>query len=201
MARGEHQNRKMRDERREQILRAGLRLFATKGLAATRATDIAKACGIAQGLLYHYYRSKEELFTELIRSAFERMNDAVCMLEAMKLSPADKIRTAMRELVRGFQQSEDAADYFMLVARATANDAIPAQARKIIEQENTLAYEVLTRIIKAGQRDGAIVEHPPEQLALLFWVIVKGIALHRAAHGEAFAPPDSELLTTVFFVE
>jgi len=66
----------MREERRTQILEHALILFATKGLAATKISDIAEASGIAQGLLYHYFPSKEAIYVELIRKAFDGMSEA-----------------------------------------------------------------------------------------------------------------------------
>ena len=72
MARNAEHNQKMRDERREKILYHALRLFAAKGLYATKITDIAAECRMSQGLLYHYFRSKEEIFTELIRGRSRR---------------------------------------------------------------------------------------------------------------------------------
>ena len=61
MARNKDLNQKMKDERREQILSNALILFAAKGLSATKITDISAASGISQGLLYHYFESKEEI--------------------------------------------------------------------------------------------------------------------------------------------
>ncbi|MEZ4833367.1 MAG: helix-turn-helix domain-containing protein [Caldilineaceae bacterium] len=47
-----------------------LRLFATNGLAGTKVADIAAAAEMSHGLLYHYYRAKEDIYVELIRHAF-----------------------------------------------------------------------------------------------------------------------------------
>jgi len=76
LARNKDLNQKMKEERREQILSNALMLYAKKGLSATKITDIASASGISQGLIYHYYRSKEEIFVELIGIAFARLNEA-----------------------------------------------------------------------------------------------------------------------------
>src|SRR5690349_13660292 len=97
----------MRDERREQILSSALKLFAAKGLAATKITDIAAESGISQGLIYHYFRSKEEIFIELIRGAFERMNAAARALERLPLAPREKINKAIVELLRSIEEHED----------------------------------------------------------------------------------------------
>ena len=66
MGRDEEHNRRMREDRRRRILSEAVRLFATRGLGATRVGDIAAAAGMSQGLLYHYFASKEEIFTDIV---------------------------------------------------------------------------------------------------------------------------------------
>ncbi len=201
MTRGAATNQRMRDERREQILAAGLRVFAARGLAATKIGDIARAAGISHGLLYHYFRSKEDVYLEIIRGALERMNAAALGLERSPLAPADKIRIAFRELVRGFEENEDAARTFLLIAEASASEATPAAVRAVIEKQRRIPYQVVARILKAGQRSGSIRKGDPEELSLLFWVIVRGLAVHRTAWGSAFRAPDLSILTRVFCEE
>jgi len=198
MARNAQQNQKMRDERRKQILSTSLKLFATKGLGATKIADIVQESGISQGLLYHYFRSKEEIFVELIRHALEGMNKAARTLEQMPLTPTEKISKAITEMLRGMSENEDFARYFLLVAQANFSDAIPEEAKRVIEKESGLPHEVMTRIMQAGQRDGSIKEHRAEDLALVFWVIMKGFALHKAARGAEFRLPDTRILVDFF---
>lgn len=198
LGRNKELNQKIKDERREQILSKALMLFATKGLAATKITDIASAAGMSQGLLYHYYRSKEDIFVELIRSAFERMNTASLELEKLPLSPREKIRLAIEKLLQGLEDNEDTGRYYLLIAVATASEAIPAAAKTIIQKENMVPYEVITRIITAGQKDGSIKDYEAQDLALVFWTSMKGLALHQAVHGKKFKMPDADILMSMF---
>ena len=52
---------KVQEERRRQILQAAVRAFARRGYHACRVSDIAKEAGVAYGLVYHYYKSKDAL--------------------------------------------------------------------------------------------------------------------------------------------
>ncbi|MFN8442786.1 MAG: TetR/AcrR family transcriptional regulator [Caldilineaceae bacterium] len=198
MARNQETNQKLKDERRERILSAALLLFATKSLAATKVTDIADAAGMSQGLMYHYFKAKEEIFTELIRSAFERINYACCVLEEMPNPPQEKIRMAITTLLQGIQENADHARYHLLIAQATASESIPDEARAIIEQENQLPYEAIARVMRQGQAEGTIRAHDPNELALVFWSSIRGLAIYRALHGDKFKAPDPELLMKVF---
>lgn len=60
----------IRQQRTSDIINAALRLFAQKGFNATSVTDIAKEAGIAKGLLYNYFESKDHLLEEVIMEGF-----------------------------------------------------------------------------------------------------------------------------------
>ena len=55
-------------ERKQQLVDAAAELFAANGYAATRIQDICRRAGVAKGLFYWYFPTKEELFAELVRS-------------------------------------------------------------------------------------------------------------------------------------
>lgn len=198
MARNADQNQRMRDESRRKILSSSLKLFATKGLGATKITDIVEESGISQGLLYHYFRSKEEVFVELIRHALQGMNAAARALEKLPLTPTEKIARAITELLRAMSENDDFARYFLLVAQANFSEAIPEEARAIIKEESDEPHEVMARIMRSGQQDGSIKKHRAEDLALVFWVLMKGFALHKAARGAEFTLPDTRILIDFF---
>lgn len=58
-----------REKRRLDILEAALDLFTSKGYGATRTSDIAKAVKMSDGLLFHYFASKELLYLEIVKMA------------------------------------------------------------------------------------------------------------------------------------
>lgn len=65
--RTEEQNKEIRFEKRELIMNVSLKLFAAKGYHSTSISQIARAAKISQGLLYSYFKSKEELLLELFK--------------------------------------------------------------------------------------------------------------------------------------
>ena len=201
MTRNAEHNQRMRDERREKILHHSLRLFATKGLYATKISDIAAEVQMSQGLLYHYFRSKEEIFTELIREAFEKMNTAAYMLEELPLTPREKIRMAIVQLLRSIEESEDFASTVLLNAQAGISQATPAEAQSIIREESSIPYAVVERIMREGQKDGSIKQHDARELSLVFWTTIKGLAMHKAVYGAAYKSPDVDILTSMFFTD
>ena len=198
MPRSNAQNQQLKDERREQILSQALTLFSRKGLAATKISDIAHAADISLGLMYHYFSSKEAIFVELIERAFHRLNQACRWLDEQPMPPLEKITFALTELLKLLEQDEDAARYHLLIAQATASDAIPAEAKAIIERDNTFPYEAIARIIAAGQQEGTVKQHDTHQLALIFWTSINGLAIYKAVHGASFKAPDAMILIEMF---
>ncbi len=201
MARNKELNEKLKDERRDLILTTALSLFASRGLAATKITDIAKAANMSQGLLYHYYSSKEEIFTELVIRAFERLVAASRGLESDPSPPADKIKMAIKALLEGFENSKHAANYYLLIAHAELSNASPDEAKTAIQRYWYIPYQIMEGIMRKGQQDGTIKNHDPAEMAQLFWNTINGIAMYRAMHPDIYRSPDINILSGMFLKE
>ena len=59
-------NNKPKDNSKDQILEAAMKVFVKNGYAQTRMEDIAEVAGLSKGAIYHHYKSKKELFLSLI---------------------------------------------------------------------------------------------------------------------------------------
>lgn len=200
MPRNKEENQKVRDERREQILAAALGLFAGKGLSATRITDISDKTGISQGLIYHYFRSKEAIFTELIGKGLNNLNDAARNLEQMTIPADEKIRLAVNGLLEGLNREQAAVNYYFLMTQTALSDSFPVEAREIIRNGNDLKYQVMARIFKQGQLDGTVRPVPAEELATLLFSLVNGLALNKAYYRDQFRLPATEPVLRMFLI-
>ena len=201
MPRNKEANQKVKDERRDQILSAALSLFATKGLSATKIADIAIKTGMSQGLIYHYYKSKEEIFTWLIGSAMSKMNEAALGLEKLPVSAKEKIVMAVEGLLNGFDENADTSNYYFLITQTALSDAYPEEAKAIIRSQNDVKYEVIARIMKQGQMDGTVKNHDAKEMATLFFSSINGLALNKAVYGPRFKMPDKNILLSMFLKE
>jgi TetR/AcrR family transcriptional regulator len=201
MSRNKELNQIIKDERREQILTAALKLFATKGLAATRMSDLSESTNISQGLVYHYYRSKEELFTNLLDTAIEKMNTAAINLEILPLPAKDKIILAIDSLLKGFNENANTSYYYFLITQTALSDAFPQEAKDIILSKNNIKYDVMMRIFKQGQDEGTVKNHHVSEMATLFFSTMNGLALNKAIHGAKFKMPDKNIILDMFLKE
>jgi AcrR family transcriptional regulator len=198
MARNQELNQKMRDERQEQILLSALKIFVVKGLAGTKIREIAAKAGMSLGLAYHYYPSKEEIFTELLRIAYGKMNRAILDLEKQPITPRKKIRMAIESMLEDLNGSENFGWYCLLISQAAISLDIPPEARAIIDREKNVAYEAMERIILAGQRDGSIKHYDARDMSLVFWTSINGLAVNKAVQGDKFQLPDVSILARMF---
>jgi len=198
MGRNQEQNQIQRDSQRARILSVSLRLFVSRGFAATRITDIATEARISSGLIYHYFQSKDDMLVSLLEESLPKMDAAARDLEAMALPVADKIRLALRMLIRGIQENAETGKFHLLVALVSASDAVPDAARLILKRHAHGPYQAMERIFAKGQEEGSVRSGNPRDIAMLFWALIKGLSIHHAVHGNTLGEPDPETLLTFF---
>lgn len=201
MARTEEQNDQMREARKEKIRHEALTQFAMKGLFATRIQDIAQGAGMAQGLLYHYYPSKEAIYLDLIHDALDKMNGASRYVQEMDCSAQEKILFALRELFKTIHTSDRFRQTCRLIAQATNSMEIPADAYARLQEKRELPYQLMAEVMRQGQREGSVVEGDPNALAVLFWTSVNGLAIYFATRKDVGLTVDHRLLAATFLKE
>src|SRR5258708_3389851 len=96
---------------------------------------IAAEAGVSQGLFYHYFKSKDELFTSLVQEAMEESLSAIDNLYQVPGSPKDKIRLLTESILH-----ESGAPYFRLIYQARNSDGIPAKAKQLIDAYSMKMY-------------------------------------------------------------
>ena len=198
MARTQAQNEKMREERKKLIKEGAVKLFASKGFFATTITDIAKDASMAQGLVYHYYKSKDDIYLEVISNALDMMKEAVEGLKKSKQPANEKIRDAIRELFRTIQTSESFNQTVRIIISARNSTAIPEKVKAVLDEKRDIPYQVLSEIFKTGQQEGTIIEEDPYTLSIVFWTFINGLAIYKSTRGEEKAFPKPEILFLTF---
>jgi AcrR family transcriptional regulator len=79
-------------DRRRELVRAAIRVFARKGFHAARVGDIASEAGVAHGLLYHYFRSKDEVLETIFRETWARLVEQTRQIEQAGVPLQEQIR-------------------------------------------------------------------------------------------------------------
>jgi TetR/AcrR family transcriptional regulator, fatty acid metabolism regulator protein len=83
-------------DRRRELLDAAVRVFARNGFHAARVGEIAEEAGVAHGLLYHYFRSKDEVLETIFRETWSGLVDETKRIEASGATLREQLRRFAR---------------------------------------------------------------------------------------------------------
>jgi AcrR family transcriptional regulator len=136
------------EEKRRQILEAAVRAFARKGYHACRVGEIAQEAGVAYGLVYHYFASKEALLQTIFRETWEQMLARIREVEEGDDPAREKVRKVTALLLRTWKRDPDLVR--VLVREVTRS---PEQLQQQIDEIGH-ASEALERIVASGQASG-----------------------------------------------
>jgi TetR/AcrR family transcriptional regulator, fatty acid metabolism regulator protein len=143
-AKAERQHKK-----RERILDAAVHVFAKHGFYATRVSDIAKAAEVADGTIYLYFASKEEVLRSVFESRVERLLETVRADLPKQPSAANKL-SAIISMQLGLLESErELAEVITVITRQSAKLMREYAAPKF------LAYlDLIAAVVAEGQASG-----------------------------------------------
>ncbi|MBO7743182.1 TetR/AcrR family transcriptional regulator [Paenibacillus sp. MWE-103] len=163
-------------ERKEQIKKAALKIFAAKGLAGTKMSMIAEEAGISQGLSYRYFQSKDEIFTLLLEEAIEEARNAIQEIGKLPGSPLEQIRAFTLQLL-----DENHRLYFLLVQQAQTSEGVPTKAKEALERYSPQdTIEQIIPIFIRGQQEGIFSAGDAYKRLILFLSVVSGLMLQDA---------------------
>jgi AcrR family transcriptional regulator len=151
------------EDKRRVILDAAVRVFARKGYHTSRVGDIAEEAGVAHGLLYHYFRSKEELLETIFRETWGDLLDAVRSVEETDETARERLAGIAKILLRSWRRDPDLVR--VLVREVTRSSHLQRQIKEIDE-----AFAGLERIVVRGQADGEFrPEIDPRMASYVFY--------------------------------
>jgi TetR/AcrR family transcriptional regulator, fatty acid metabolism regulator protein len=136
-------------DKRTLILDAAIRVFARKGYHASRVGDIAAEAGVAHGLLYHYFDSKEELLESIFRETWTDLLVALEQVEREVRPAGEQLRQVAAILLRSWRRDPDLV---RVLVREVARS--PQLGGRVDEIEK--AFAVIERIIDRGQQAGEV---------------------------------------------
>ena len=153
-------------DKRRQILDAAIRVFATRGFHACRVSDVADEAGVAYGLVYHYFGSKEEILNTLFSERWQIMLDAIAEIDTRQEIPArDKLYLVASFIIDSYRHEPDLMKVIIVEVTRAANSFGREHLAKIRE-----AYDMIGQIVEGAQRDGVFKrEISPDFAALMFY--------------------------------
>ncbi|MBQ8798990.1 MAG: TetR/AcrR family transcriptional regulator [Lachnospiraceae bacterium] len=178
MPKSKERCQEIREEMRTTILQKSLLYFAKNGFAGTKISDLSRNIGIAQGTIYVYFESKEELYQEILRIAdYEQELKQLKLLLHLPLSAKAKLRRLSEKVIHQLQTDE------MFAAKTALNTQMMLEKSKEFASVDTSyqseLYACTAKIIEHGQKEGTMVDGSAMKLADYYWGVVYLYALKR----------------------
>lgn len=162
MPKSQERCQEIREETRNLIIRKSVLYFAKNGFDGTKISDLSRHIGIAQGTIYIYFKSKEELYSEIFSISDKiAKNDKLTTLVKLPLPADTKIRKLSDFLIKNLKEDE------MFSA------GIALYTQRLLEGEADQSfYKTTEKIIKQGQKEGCVVSGNSRKLSELYWGVV-----------------------------
>jgi AcrR family transcriptional regulator len=137
-------------DKRRQILDAAIRVFARQGFHSTRVSDIADEAGVAYGLVYHYFKSKDEVLNELFSERWSLLLAAIEETDSSDATPRDKLAAVASFIVDSYRHDPELMKVIIVEVTRAANSFGRTHLPEIRR-----AYDSIAKIVADGQEAGA----------------------------------------------
>ncbi len=185
-------------DKRRLILDAAVRVFARQGFHTCRVSDIADEAGVAYGLVYHYFPSKEAILDTLFLERWEVMLAAIDEAAASDLAPREQLRAIASFIVDSYRHDPDLMKVIVVEVTRAANTFGRTHLEQIMR-----AYESMARIVAQGQAAGVFRSEVDATFAaqafygLIEQVLTQWIFSEREIPAEEFEHVKAELVEMI----
>ena len=153
-------------DKRTLILDAAIRVFAEHGYHGARVADIAEDAGVAHGLLYHYFASKDEVLRTIFVENWGELIGRFRAVEDADESASEKLEGIAKILLRTWRN--DPALVTVMVREVARSQQLQAQVTEVRE-----AFAIVERVIEEGQAQGTFRADVDARLAS--WIFYGGL--------------------------
>ena len=161
MPKSQERCQEIREETRNLIIKKSVLYFARNGFAGTKISDLSKHIGIAQGTIYIYFKSKEDLYAEIFAISDKIAgNDKLVLLAELPLPAVQKIKKMSDYLIKNLKDETFAAGIALYTQRLLEGEA------------DQSFYRTTENIIKQGQKEGSVVAGNARKLSEFYWGVV-----------------------------
>jgi TetR/AcrR family transcriptional regulator, fatty acid metabolism regulator protein len=149
-------------DKRRVILDAAVRVFARQGFHTCRVSDIADEAGVAYGLVYHYFGSKDEVLDTLFVERWDVLLAAIRETDAQETAPRAKLSAIASFIVDSYRYDPELMKVIIVEVTRAANSFGRTHLGKIGE-----AYDLIAEIVRKAQADGSFSDAVSPQFAAM----------------------------------
>jgi TetR/AcrR family fatty acid metabolism transcriptional regulator len=158
-------------DKRRIILDAAVRVFARQGFNGCRVSDIADEAGVAYGLVYHYFRSKDEVLDTLFLERWNILLEAIRETDRQDISPREKLHQIASFIIDSYRHDPELMKVIIVEVTRAANSFGQTHLGKIRE-----AYELIADIVAKAQEEGAFKDTiTPQFAAMAFYGAIEQV--------------------------
>jgi len=158
-------------DKRRVILDAAVKVFAREGFYGCRVADIADEAGVAYGLVYHYFRSKDEILDTLFLERWGLMLEEIARVDAEPAPAREKLAAVAGFIIDSYRHDPDLMKVIIVDVTRAANSFGRSHLEKIRE-----AYELIGGIVEAAQQSGELrSDITPTFAAMAFYGAVEQV--------------------------
>ncbi len=139
----------IRRDKRKLILDAAIRVFARMGYHGARVSDIAAEAGIAYGLVYHYFKNKEEILNTIFEERWSGFLEAVQGIADAPASTEDKLVSISALILNAYRVRPEWVKVFVLEIQRSSRFAEPGQIRAVGR-----LFQIVAEVLRTGQKRG-----------------------------------------------
>jgi AcrR family transcriptional regulator len=152
-------------DKRRAILDAAITVFARQGFHSARVSDVAAEAGVAYGLVYHYFDSKEQMLNELFSERWRLLLEASQEMQRSDASPRDKLRGVASFIIESYRHEPELMKVIIVEVTRAANSFGRTHLPEI-----RAAYDVVAGIVSDAQETGEFRDDvDPDFAAMLFY--------------------------------
>jgi AcrR family transcriptional regulator len=151
-------------DRRRQILDAAVRVFARQGFHSCRVSDIADEAGVAYGLVYHYFKSKDQVMNELFTERWSLLLAAIDEVDKRDIPPREKLDAVAGFIIDSYRHDPDLMKVIIVEVTRAANSFGRTHMPEIKR-----AYDGIAKIVSDAQSAGEFRDDIDPQLASMWF--------------------------------
>lgn len=152
-------------DKRQMILDAAIKVFAETGYHGSRVSDIAREAGIAYGLVYHYFKNKEEILDTIFDEQWSAFLDAVDAIADGATSTEDKLLSIAGLILNAYRVRASWVKVLVFEIQRSQRFSRPEQLRAVES-----LFQIVARILREGQRSGALRSDLDPDIACIVFI-------------------------------
>ncbi len=172
-------------DKRRLILDAAVRVFAREGFHTCRVSDIADEAGVAYGLVYHYFKSKDQVLDTLFLERWNILLEAIRHTDAQPIPAHEKLHAIAGFIIESYRHDPDLMKVIIVEVTRAANSFGAVHIGKIGE-----AYALIRGVVEKAQASGEFRTEIPAEFAVMAFYgaieqVLTGWIFGLLAEGEA----------------